>query len=349
MRRTARITLMLTAAAGAYCAALRLSATLFERHRTLLTRLYAALGRLTARSFLPAAELVASALAGAVAVWLGSALCRSVRARSPIPIVRCMAGLGCAALLMAVGMLLIWPAPLDGSPRVRAAYSRAYDIDELERLIMALNDELAVSSSQVDLSGPVMRLRDREELPGRVAAAYRRAGLESAALCRAPRHAQWMARLRIAGIFVPFTGELLINPLDMDSALPFTMLHETAHSLGALREDEANLTALLVGLRSGDPELQWTGALTALRYALDVLRTLDKARFDGLCARLEPAALRELHAQGAFTRPPRAAVERVTAEHGGVVAASGGTELMRRTDAGDSYDGLTFLLLNMMR
>lgn len=336
------------AGAGAYALALSTSERLFAAHRALLMRAYGALGQFCSATEAPVAEALALSLAiGSVCVVLG-ALILCVHRRSYAPLRRSMAGL--LALMIGLGgaLALMWPAWLDDSPRAQAAYSRAYSLDELEQLILTLDGILREAEDEVDLSGPVMRLSaSLDDIAARAAQAYRAAGYQANAP-KLSRFPCWMTRLRIAGIFVPLTGEAVVSPDDFDSALPFTMLHELAHAQGILREDEANLLALEVALSSGDAELIWSGALTALRYALNTLRALDGTRYQALRDEISPPALRELDAQCAFDYAPRGYDVPLGAAGSGkalpVLARS--EDAFVRVAGYGAYDGLTYLLMD---
>lgn len=338
-------------AIGAYALALRMSDGLFEAHVALMVRAYGALGRLSAASGAPVAEALALGLALACAGRLAAGLALSARRRSCAPAKRALAGIAALALALGGALLLMWPAWRPSSPRIQAAYQRAYGMDELERLILRLDGVLRAAEQGVDLSGPIMRLSaSPEEMALRAAQAYRAAGYcaQPPKLARLPGA---MARLRIAGIFVPLTGEAVVSPDDFDSALPFTMLHELAHAQGVLREDEANLTALEVALSSGDAELIWSSALTAQRYALNTLRALDKSRYLALRAELSPPALRELDAQRALEAAPRGCDMRLSAaaEAGLTPALAYQGGYFARVSGRGDYDGLTYLLLDALR
>lgn len=80
-----------------------------------------------------------------------------------------------------------------------------------------------------------------------------------------------LARLGISGIFVPFTGEPLVNALLPESELPFSAAHERAHAAGWAREDEANFLAWRACSDSANPDFRYSGALVASLY---VVRTL---------------------------------------------------------------------------
>jgi len=84
-------------------------------------------------------------------------------------------------------------------------------------------------------------------------------------------YSQFMSRLRITGVYVPFTMEAHVNVHVPDYHIPATMLHELAHFRGIMREDEANFIAWLLGYHSGNADFMYSGTMLALTYALNQL------------------------------------------------------------------------------
>jgi len=80
-----------------------------------------------------------------------------------------------------------------------------------------------------------------------------------------------MSWLGLAGIFVPFTAEPLVNSGPADWQLPFTMAHEAAHLRGWAREDEANFLAFWVLHDDSDPLLAYSAWSSALLYVAQAL------------------------------------------------------------------------------
>jgi len=84
----------------------------------------------------------------------------------------------------------------------------------------------------------------------------------------------WMG---IAGIYLPFTGEPLVNMGPGGWTLPFTAAHESAHLHGWAREDEANFLAFLVLEDCGDPRLEYSAFSMALLYVAEALQAQEPA------------------------------------------------------------------------
>jgi hypothetical protein len=77
--------------------------------------------------------------------------------------------------------------------------------------------------------------------------------------------------LGIGGIFIPFTGEPLVNAGPADWQLPFTSAHEAAHLHGWAREDEANFLAFWVLRDDPDPAVAYSAWSSALLYVASAL------------------------------------------------------------------------------
>lgn len=93
------------------------------------------------------------------------------------------------------------------------------------------------------------------------------------------------SRLGIAGIYLPFTAEPLVNATLPEAELPFSAAHEVAHAQGFAREDEANFLGYLACRLHPDLEFRYSGALIA---GFHVLAAVDSA---------QPSAAREIEAQ----------------------------------------------------
>lgn len=103
------------------------------------------------------------------------------------------------------------------------------------------------------------------------------------ASAKAARYPEWMRALQVAGMFVPFTGEALVDATRSPVAVPFTAAHELAHMMGIADEGEANLVAYENCVSYGGA-FAYSARLWALRYALsrvenpgEVVRALDAA------------------------------------------------------------------------
>ncbi|MCL2054159.1 MAG: DUF3810 domain-containing protein [Oscillospiraceae bacterium] len=73
-------------------------------------------------------------------------------------------------------------------------------------------------------------------------------------------------RLRLLGIYFPFSFEANYNKLIADIDKPSTVCHELAHLKGWILEDEANFIAFLACVYSDNPEFVYSGYADALGY-----------------------------------------------------------------------------------
>ncbi len=87
-----------------------------------------------------------------------------------------------------------------------------------------------------------------------------------------------MSRTGIAGIYIPFTGEPIVNADGVDAHLPYTICHELAHRSGFGPEDEANFVAFLACAANPDPNYAYSGYHLAYIYCYEALSEQDPAR-----------------------------------------------------------------------
>ena len=153
------------------------------------------------------------------------------------------------------------------------------------------------------------------------------------------------SQMRIMGIFIPFTGEALLNPGIPASQLPHTAAHETAHQRGIAREAEADFVAYLAFMASGDPALAYSGTLTMLRYAALSLCEADSDAYHALAARFSPGIARDYAQQMAYW-------QRFDTPVAGLVNLTNERYLQTfafKTGAADQRDDLVALLLAYFR
>lgn len=122
-----------------------------------------------------------------------------------------------------------------------------------------------------------------------------------------------LRRLLVEGMFVPFTGEALVNEAMPACCLPFVACHEAAHARGFAREEDANLLASLACAASEEPFFRFSGALCSLSFALEALREADPARYAQACAALPDTVRASLAERAAFWESYRDAPAAVAA------------------------------------
>ncbi len=77
-----------------------------------------------------------------------------------------------------------------------------------------------------------------------------------------------MSRSLTYGMYLPWTGEALLNGSTPAPALPFSVCHEMAHQHGIAREDEANFIGYLACRLHPDPLFRYSGARAVLGEAM---------------------------------------------------------------------------------
>ncbi len=108
--------------------------------------------------------------------------------------------------------------------------------------------------------------------------------------------------LNIAGIFIPLTGEAVISSEEPLFLMPFTACHELAHRLGYANEGMANYIAFSVLINSENDFLRYSGAITALRYAILSLGRESPKEAIAFAKALPEYAQHDLIYSGAFIK-----------------------------------------------
>lgn len=76
----------------------------------------------------------------------------------------------------------------------------------------------------------------------------------------------FMQNLGIQGYYNPITGEAQVNRFLPAYMLPFVVIHEIAHQAGIAAEDDANLLAYTIGVRSDNPSFRYSSYLNMYLY-----------------------------------------------------------------------------------
>ncbi|MCB9666319.1 MAG: DUF3810 domain-containing protein [Alphaproteobacteria bacterium] len=109
-----------------------------------------------------------------------------------------------------------------------------------------------------------------------------------------------LSYLGIAGVFVPFTGEAVVNAGPPTWSRVATAAHEKAHQRLVTREDEATFVGTLALLAADEPLLAY-GAWQAVRRHLQAeLVRLDPDALDKVAGKLDPGPQRDVVALGAY-------------------------------------------------
>lgn len=249
----------------------------------LLHRALPAMSSASARTALPVGELCL--LAGLALA--ASGLVRALRTRT------LGRWISCAALTLALlyfAYAALW-MPLYALPRADAP---VYDGAALLSLVEELTEEVNALAGRFAAPTPRDALRQANALMG-----------GGGKLARFP---EWMRLLSIAGIYLPWTAEALVNPTEPAWTLPFVACHELAHARGIAGELEANLVAYYACLSLGSTAFAHSANLCMLRYALGELFLRDETLWQRACQRLSPAAREDMASIGGFAAPRNAAL-----------------------------------------
>ena len=97
---------------------------------------------------------------------------------------------------------------------------------------------------------------------------------------------RFMSQMDLQGIYFPFTMETNYNPDMSPSRIPCTVVHETAHTKGYIREDEATFISCCACMESGDELFMYSGYLTAMNYSVNsvwkYISDEEKIRLSGM-------------------------------------------------------------------
>lgn len=109
-----------------------------------------------------------------------------------------------------------------------------------------------------------------------------------------------MSYTHITGVYTFFTGESNINVNFPDYTIPYTAAHELAHQRGIAREDEANMIAFLVCIRSDDPYIQYSAYLNVYEYVANALYKADKELYRSARVKIDNQISNEQKAYSSF-------------------------------------------------
>lgn len=80
-----------------------------------------------------------------------------------------------------------------------------------------------------------------------------------------------MSYFNINGVFFPFLAEANVSEDMVVTHTPYITAHEQAHTIGIVRENEANFFAFLACMESGDSQLEYSAYLNAYVYAINAV------------------------------------------------------------------------------
>jgi hypothetical protein len=105
-----------------------------------------------------------------------------------------------------------------------------------------------------------------------------------------------LSRLGLAGIYVPFTGEPLVNADMPAPALPWSAAHELAHAKGFAREGEASFLGFVACRLHPDADIRYSALLEGGIHVAAALRASRPEAARRLFQNRSPATARDLDA-----------------------------------------------------
>jgi len=115
----------------------------------------------------------------------------------------------------------------------------------------------------------------------------------------------------IIGMYMPLFVEANINIDQPAHNIPFTALHEIAHTKGFAREEDVNFAAFLAGLYHPDPVFRYSALVSAWRYVSNRVYGEDPDLYARLII-LSPGMRRDIEAQTLYWRKYEGKVERIS-------------------------------------
>lgn len=131
------------------------------------------------------------------------------------------------------------------------------------------------SQFEYEENGSIINLYSHIELSNKIKTEYQKLNQYFSNFTVTPKEMYltgWLYReFGISGIsFLPF-GEANINHLTCEAYKPFVYAHEIAHTNGFMKEDEANLLAAYICLKSDDAFLRYSGYMWTISSFLDLV------------------------------------------------------------------------------
>ncbi len=109
------------------------------------------------------------------------------------------------------------------------------------------------------------------------------------------QYPEMMDFLNLSGVFIPFTGQAVINENECDFLLPFVCAHELSHRKGILSEGQANMHAFVRCMKSGERSFQYSASVYALKYAMNDLKNKNEADYRRLALSIYDCVQRDLN------------------------------------------------------
>ena len=101
---------------------------------------------------------------------------------------------------------------------------------------------------------------------------------------------EFMSYMGITGIYFPFYAEANVNINIPSYELPVVMAHEMAHAKGVAQENQANVTAYVICVRSDDIYLNYSGLM---RVVANLVNNFSRDEYKALVSKIDGAVMTE--------------------------------------------------------
>lgn len=277
------------------------------------------LNKLTAKAAFPIAEMLSAAVAVLVPTGCLASLARSLAAGNLRPLtgwgLRVFSGL----LAVIFAYVFLW------YPAYWALIPEPAMTPEIHHIAWLCKDLIE------SLNASPLRFPTPEEVLDR---APQISGIPDARV-KAARYPEWMRRLHIAGLYVPWTGEAIVDPDAPPCALPFTAVHELMHLNATADEGSANIAAWEACKQAGGYFYD-SARLWVLKYAMETLSEQDPDAAQALYAGMSPDLFRTFSCMNGRTAPANRCLSILTAALGLSYGTSSYPRLVNHVCAGSA-------------
>lgn len=223
-------------------------------------------------------------------------------------LVRRLVAFGSAVLIVYTGFTLLWGINFYGTSFSEKAglVDRGATAQELYQLTAAFAEEANRLSDSVARDENGLFAESASDIFDQSAAIFDGIAEEYPFLqgySRTPKPmvtSRMFSYMGFTGFYFPFTGESTLNMDCPSCLLPATVAHELSHQRGVANEDEANFTAILTCLRSGNPVYQYSGCLMAYIHLGNALYKADKTLWQEVSATVNEAVRADLDSNNSY-------------------------------------------------
>ncbi len=113
-------------------------------------------------------------------------------------------------------------------------------------------------------------------------------------------NSHWWSYTGTTGVYCPWTSESNVNTDVPSYTIPHTASHEIAHTMGIAKENECNFIAWLACAKSGLPDYEYSGHLSAYTYCINALYKADKNLWKMAASHCSEGMIRDLKNNNAY-------------------------------------------------